>query len=176
MDYLFTSSRLGFRNWKESDKVLFAKMNADKEVLEYFPALLTKQESDNMVDRLQTHFEAHQFTFFAVEIIETKQFIGFIGLINTSFTEFFTPCMEIGWRLAKEFWHKGYATEGAERCLAFAFDTFKAKEIYSFTPIINLASEKVMQRIGMEKKGTFNHPKLDDTSVLKEHLLYRIER
>lgn len=172
--YLFTSARLGFRNWQESDKLPFAKMNANTEVMRYFPATLNQKESDELLDRLDKHFKKFGFTFFAVEEISTNNFIGFIGLIHTSFKATFTPCVEIGWRLDNSFWQKGYATEGAKKCIQFAKDTLKLNEIYSFTALDNTPSEKVMQKIGMQKQGTFLHPKLPDKHWLKEELLYKI--
>ena len=175
-EYQFTSERLGFRNWKETDKEPFAKMNADKKVMEFFPAIRTKQESDDLVDRLSKHYIEFGFTFYAVEEIKTKQFIGFIGMINTSFEAYFTPCVEIGWRLQKESWNKGYATEGAKRCIKYGFKELELKEIYAITPLKNQPSENVMQKIGMQKQGTFEHPKIEEGHWLKTEMLYKIEK
>ena len=175
-NYLFTSERLGFRNWKESDKIPFSKMNGDKDVMEYFPNILTKKESDSLLDRLGKHYKNNGFTFFAVDELATNNFIGFIGIINTSFKAHFTPCVEIGWRLQKESWNKGFATEGAKRCLEYGFEKLNFKEIYSITPLDNSSSENVMLKIGMEKQGTFEHPLLEEGHWLKTELLYKISK
>jgi ribosomal-protein-alanine N-acetyltransferase len=175
-NHLFTSARLGFRNWKEEDKIPFAKMNADKNVMEYFPNILTINESNSFVDRLDKHFKDNGFTFFAVDELETNNFIGFIGIINTGFESYFTPCVEIGWRLQKESWNKGFATEGAKRCLKYGFKKLDFKEIYSITPLDNSNSENVMVKIGMKKQGTFEHPLLEDDHWLKTELLYKISK
>ncbi len=174
--YRFTSERLGFRNWQESDKIPFAKMSADKDVMEFFPATRNKQESDALVDRLSNHYQEFGYTFFAVDELKTKQFIGFIGILNTSFEAYFTPCVEIGWRLQKESWNKGFATEGAKRCLKYGFEILDFKEIYAITPPKNKKSENVMLKIGMEKQGTFEHPKIEDGHWLKTEMLYKIEK
>lgn len=174
--HLFTSDRLGFRNWIESDKEFFAKMCADKAVMEFFPSIRTKAESNALVERLQKHYIDFGFTFFAVDLLKTNKFIGFIGIINTSFESFFTPCVEIGWRLEKESWGFGYATEGAKRCLEFGFNELNFNEIYSITPLKNKNSENVMLKIGMKKQGTFEHPKIADGHWLKTELLYKIKR
>jgi RimJ/RimL family protein N-acetyltransferase len=174
--HLFTSERLGFRNWINSDKELFAKMNADDNVMEFFPNTRTKAESDALVERLQEHYTDFGFTFYAVDLLETNQFIGFIGMINTSFEAYFTPCVEIGWRLQKESWGFGYATEGAKRCIKYGFKELNFKEIYSITPLKNSKSENVMLKIGMQKEGTFEHPKIEDGHWLKTELLYKIEK
>ena len=174
--YLFTSKRLGFRNWQEKDKLPFSKMNADNEVMKYFPNTLTKKENDALVDRLHKHFIENGYTFFAVDELETNKFIGFIGIVNTPFKAHFTPCVEIGWRLQQKSWNKGFATEGAKRCLQYAFETLNFNKIYSFTALNNSNSENVMLKIGMKKQGTFEHPLLADGHWLKTELLYKITK
>ena len=174
--YLFTSDRLGFRNWQEKDKIPFSKMTSDKEVMKYFPKTATKTESDDLIKRLKNHCDDFGYTFFAVDELATKKFIGFIGLVNTSFKASFTPCVEIGWRLQRESWNKGFATEGAKRCLQFAFNDLNLDKIYSFTALDNKNSENVMRKIGMKKQGTFEHPLLEDGHWLKTELLYKITK
>ncbi len=174
--YLFTSKRLGIRNWSLEDLEPFAKMNQDKDVMEFFPKTSTTKETREMILRLQEEFIHKGFTFYAVELLENKEFIGFIGLIQTVFVADFTPCVEIGWRLKKSAWNKGYATEGALRCLEYAFNELNLNEIYSFTPSINKKSERVMQKIGMKKVKEFNHPKIDKGHILEKHVLYKIEK
>lgn len=173
--YLFKSERLGFRQWQASDLPTFAEMNANAEVLRFFPTLLTTEESNALAERLMKGIEEYGYGFFAVDRLEEGDFIGFIGLINATFEASFTPCVEVGWRLKREVWNKGYATEGAKRCVEYGFETLKLEEIYSFTALPNLASERVMQKIGMQKIGTFEHPRIADNHLLKNHVLYKIE-
>jgi RimJ/RimL family protein N-acetyltransferase len=172
--YLFKSERLGFRNWLDSDKKSFAKMNADPKVMEFFPSTRTSSESDALIQRLQKHYQDFDYTFFAVDVLETSEFIGFIGLVNTSFEAYFTPCVEIGWRLQTKSWGFGYATEGAKRCLEYGFNELGFKEIVSITPLKNTKSEHVMLKIGMEKQGVFEHPQIENEHWLKTELLYKI--
>ncbi|MEM6768490.1 MAG: GNAT family N-acetyltransferase [Bacteroidota bacterium] len=174
--YLFTSERLGFRNWQDKDMKPFAAMNADPKVLEFFPSLLSEDQSNASVHRFKDHFSEQGFTFFAVDTLNDQAFIGFIGLYRISFESFFTPGIEIGWRLAKGVWGKGYATEGALTCLAFAFERLGERQIYSFTALQNKRSERVMQKIGMERIGEFDHPKVPAESGLRKHVLYKIEK
>jgi len=170
--YCITTPRLGFRNWRKSDLQRYVVMNQDPDVMQYFPQLLAPEQSEASFERMKKHYDEHGFTFFAVDNIEEEKFIGFIGLVNTRFESHFTPCVEIGWRLMKEYWGRGLATEGAAACLDYAFKELGLKEVYSFTPKSNFPSERVMQKIGMTKVGTFNHPMIPD-HPLEEHLLYR---
>ena len=172
--YIFKSKRLGFRKWQEYDLQPFAKMNKDTRVMEFFPKTLTKIESDNFVKKIEKHFEDFGYGLYAVDVLADKKFIGFIGFMQPSFEAFFTPCIEIGWRIQHEFWGNGYATEGALRCLKYGFEELNFKEIYSFTATINAKSENVMQKIGMTKIGAFEHPFLENLSLLKTHVLYKI--
>jgi len=174
--YLFQSEQLGFRNWREEDLRPFAEMNQDKDVMEFFPAVLTTEASNALLERLKKHHLEHGFTFFAVEKLENHEFIGFIGLARTPYKTDFTPCVEIGWRLKKSAWNLGFATEGAKRCLSYGFTDLDLNEIYSFTPSINSRSEKVMQKIGMQKEGVFIHPKVPVGHILAPHVLYRIDK
>ena len=174
--YLFESQRLGFRNWKESDIIPFAKMNSDLEVMQYFPLPLSRKETINLVNRNQSHFKKWDFGLWAVEEKESENFIGFIGLNYADFKSSFTPCFEIGWRLDSRFWGKGYASEGARLCIEKGFEEFNLKEIYSFTSVLNTKSENVVIKIGMKKVMEFEHPKLDKKNLLCKHVLYRISR
>ena len=172
--YLITTSRLGLRQWRDSDIPHYVRMNRDPDVMQFFPHLMTPEQSEASFGKLKKHYDDHGITFFAVDLLETETFIGFIGLVNTRFESHFTPCVEIGWRLMKEYWGRGLATEGAVACLNYAFDILGLEEIFSFTPMTNLPSERVMQKIGMKRVGTFRHPMIPD-HPLEEHLLYRIE-
>lgn len=168
------TERLKLRAWQESDLQPFAELNADKDVMLYFPSVLTREQSDNLADKFQHLILDHGWGFWAVELKATGQFIGFTGL-NTQPEQFiFSPCVEIGWRFAKQYWHQGYATEAAKACLKFAFETLQLKEVVSFTAVHNTASEHVMQRLGMQAMFEFNHPALTQESPLSRHILYKI--
>ena len=175
MYYVFESERLGFRRWKEEDKVPFAFMNGSSKVMNYFPYKLTREQSDAMMVRIEEHFQSHGYGLWAVDIKETGQFIGFIGFSHPGFEADFTPCIEIGWRLDEKYWKKGYAQEGAKACLKYGNEVLGIHEVYSFTSLWNEPSYKVMERIGMTKVGEFDHPKLDEDDPLRPHVLYRIE-
>ena len=173
--YLFTSERLGFRNWKEADKAGFAEMNANPEVFRFFPSILTKEQSDASVEKFITSLAHNGFTFYAVDYLPEKKFIGFIGLSICNYLPEFDEIIEIGWRLNNAYWNKGLATEGAKRCLEYAAEVLELKEIYSFTAVHNKPSERVMQKIGMKKIGEFDHPKIEKGYWLERHVLYKIE-
>ncbi len=174
-EYLFTSKRLGFRQWKESDlDPFFYAINSDELVMEFFPGTMSREDSDGMAKRISDNIEKDGFGLFAVDLLKDNQFIGFIGFSKPRFEAHFTPCIEIGWRLRKDVWSKGLATEGAERCLQYGFETLVFDKVYSFTATNNKPSERVMQKIGMTYQGTFNHPKLPG-HVLEEHVLYCIQ-
>lgn len=174
--YEFESERLGFRQWKEEDKIPFSKMNNNIDVMKYFPSVLTRRESDTFVDKIVKHFEEQGYGLWSVEIKENQTFIGFIGFFNATFEAYFTPCIEIGWRLDNEFWNRGYATEGAKACLEFAFNKLGMDEIYSFTSRLNKPSINVMKKIGLEKVGSFNHPRVELNNPLRPHVLYKIDK
>lgn len=172
----FETKRLVFRDWEEGDLELLKKMNRDPEVMRYFPSTLTGEDTEIFYERIQEHFKQHNFGLYVVETKEDREFIGFIGLLTATFEAEFTPCVEIGWRLRKEAWNKGYATEGAKACLQYGFDSLSLDKIYSFTAEINTPSENVMKKIGMIKVGEFPHPKVEETSVLRKHVLYCVEK
>jgi RimJ/RimL family protein N-acetyltransferase len=172
--YIFTSDRLGFRNWHAGDLAEFARMNADVDVMEHFPKPLTQHESAELMERLQDHYEKHGYTYFVAEIKKTGTFIGFIGLAYQEFETEFTPATDIGWRLKKAAWGKGYATEGAKRCLAFAFKDLKLERVISTCTISNTNSENVMRKIGMAKKGAFKHPELSEYPNVEQCIWYEI--
>lgn len=176
MKYLFQSVRLGFREWKDADLIPFAEMNADREVMRFFPSVRSFEESREFLDKFKAHFDQHGFCFYAVDELESRNFIGFVGLNRPKFEADFMPCVEIGWRLRKEFWNKGYATEAAKKCLEHAFKELNLNEIVSFTSILNIPSENVMQKIGMRKVKNFLHPNLSKGHALEEHVLYAIGR
>ncbi len=172
--YLFKSARLGFRNWQKEDLIPFIKMNSDVELMKYFPKILSPEETKIFFKRIGAHFNENSFGLWAVDKLETNDFIGFIGFMIPGFEAYFTPCVEIGWRLKREEWNQGLASEGANRCLYFGFEKYGFSTVYSFTSISNQASERVMQKIGMEKDGEFDHPYLENGHQLSRHVIYKI--
>ena len=151
-------------------------MNKDTTVMQYFPKTLAPEETLQMVTRINAHFEEHGLGLFAVENKLTKEFIGYTGFAIPTFESYFTPCIEIGWRFKKEAWGQGFATEAAKACLQYGFKSLGFDRVFSFTAVINIKSEKVMQRIGMTLIGYFDHPKIEKSSVLCRHMLYKITR
>lgn len=170
----FSTERLDLRQWRDDDRVPFAALNADPEVMEHFPATLTRAESDAMIDRHRDQLAAGAPGVFAAEVRATGQFIGFIGLAVPRFEASFTPCVEIGWRLSREAWGHGYGTEGALATLEHGFTTLDLTEIVSFTSVGNHRSRAVMERIGMRPVEEFEHPNLEPGHPLRRHVLYRI--
>ena len=172
---MLKTDRLVLRRWRDSDREPFAALNADPEVMEHFPAELTPAESDVLIDRIEARFEESGFGFWALEIAETGQFIGFTGLSVPKFEAHFLPGVEIGWRLTRSAWGHGYAAEAARRALTFAFDDLELTEIVSFTSRTNLRSQAVMKRIGMtnDPADDFDHPALAEGHPLSRHVLWR---
>lgn len=170
--------RLLIRRWREEDRAPFAALNADPQVMRHFPQALTPAESDAMIGRMEAHQEKRGFSFWAVEERAGGDFVGAVGLLMPGFEAHFTPCVEIGWRLAARHWGKGYASEGAAACLDHGFRALGLAEIVSFTVPANEASWKVMQRIGMTRNEAddFEHPALPEGHPLRRHLLYRKKR
>lgn len=167
------TERLILRSWKREDLAHFAVMNRDVQVMKYFPALLSYEESEAFYHRIQNELEQQGWGLYAVEQKATGQFIGYVGLHNIGFDADFTPGVEIGWRLCAWCHNNGYATEAAAAVLRLARE-HDLSCLYSFTAQPNKASERVMQKIGMEKIGEFEHPALPESSPLRTHVLYRI--
>ncbi|MEA3178556.1 MAG: hypothetical protein QOI59_2079 [Gammaproteobacteria bacterium] len=229
---LLTTQRLILRQWHESDRPAFARLNADPVVRQFFPKCLTRDESDADAARIQKTIEERGWGFWAVEVkgsgatgasqpdvtaagesditargesdatatgasgvtargesgvasphvvaagAPRAAFIGFVGLWVPSFTSHFTPCVEIGWRLAKEHWGNGYATEAAVACLRFGFENLTLQQIVAFTAPLNKRSTAVMERIGMSRNPAddFDHPNVPPGDPLRRHVLYRMNR
>nr|WP_174507310.1 GNAT family N-acetyltransferase [Acinetobacter sp. Marseille-Q1620] len=173
---MLKTDRLILRQWKESDYLPFIKMGLDPEVMKYFPNLLTKDESLRIIEIVKEIIDRKQWGIFAVELKENHEFIGFIGLHDQPVQFDFSPCVEIAWRLAKEYWGKGYATEGAKAVLEYAFNTLHLDKVVSFTASINKPSESVMKKIGMTKVKEFNHPEFSSAPDLEKHVLYEISK
>ena len=148
-------------------------MNKDPEVMEFFPSILSSEETAILYNKITAFLKQQGFGLFAVETKGTQQFIGFIGFSQPTFTSFFTPCIEIGWRLDRRFWNQGLATEGAKACLEYGFTTLGFKEIYSWTAKINTKSINVMKKIGLKHYGEFEHPNVAVGHQLRPHVLYR---
>lgn len=171
------TERLTLRLWNEEDKIPFFALNSCPEVMQFFPKLLTKEESDNMVSAIMERFNRQKyFGLWAVELKDNNQFIGFVGLNIPTVPFHFSPCIEIGWRLAKQAWNKGYATEAAQCVTAYAFANIKLNEIVAFTAQLNLRSAHIMEKLGMIKTEEFEHPSIDKTNPLCPHFLYRLTR
>jgi RimJ/RimL family protein N-acetyltransferase len=172
--YLFQSARLGFRPWSKADLYPMAAINADEQVMEFFSSIQNEFQTETFIQKMQEVFTLHQYCYFAVELLETQEFIGFIGLCPQTYKSPFTPCVDIGWRLTPTAWGKGYATEGAQRCLDYAFQQLKMTEVYAMAPFINQKSIAVMIKLGMEFCGNFIHPALMDDSRLADCVCYKI--
>lgn len=170
--------RLLLRRWRDSDREPFAALNSDPRVMQYFPAVPSRAESGRLVDRIEAHFEKHGFGLFAAELLSERAFIGFVGLSIPDFEAPFTPCVEIGWRLAAAYWNQGLATEAAQSVLKHGFDSLHLDEIVSFTTVANAPSRRVMEKIGMTRatEDDFDHPKLPEGHPLRRHVLYRVSR
>jgi ribosomal-protein-alanine N-acetyltransferase len=175
---ILTTARLRLRQWREEDLAPFAALNADPQVMEFFPKVLTRAESDAVAGRIRDHFARHGFGLWAVEAPGVVDFMGFVGLAVPSFEAHFTPCVEIGWRLAREHWGHGYATEAATAALAFGFVDRALEEIVAFTVPANIPSRRVMGRLGMRRlpADDFEHPAIADGHPLRSHVLYRLRR
>ena len=173
------TERLLLREWWESDKAPYAALNADPAVMEHFPSTLTREQSNEMVDRMSAAFDTRGYGLWAAEVKESGAFIGFIGLSAPTWETSFTPCVEVGWRLAKESWGHGYAPEGATAALEYGFShvDLPRDEIVSFTTVDNTKSRRVMEKIGLTHDAArdFDHPMLPDWAG-RRHVLYRITR
>lgn len=170
--YLFTSDRLGFRNWMPEDLPGMAAINANPDVMEYFPTIQDSTQTKEFIDRMQQQLAEKGYCYFAVDKLVDGAFIGFVGLSWQTYTADFTPCVDIGWRLKKEEWNQGFATEGAKRCLTYAFNDLGLETIYAVAPKVNVKSEHIMQTIGMQKVTEFQHPLLENDVRLRECVLY----
>lgn len=171
-----TTPRLRLRQWRAEDLEPFAALNADPRVREFFPSVLTYQESADSMEHIRSHFHRHGFGLWAVDVIGGATFIGFIGLSVPSFDAPFMPCVELGYRLAFEHWGHGYATEGARAALAFGFATVGLPEIVAMTAVGNRRSRRVMERLGMKRSPAddFDHPLIVSGHPLRRHVLYRL--
>jgi RimJ/RimL family protein N-acetyltransferase len=170
------TTRLRLRAWRPEDREPFAALNADPRVGEFLGGPLDRASSDAVATRIDAHFAAHGFGLWAVEIVGGPAFAGFVGLSVPRFSAPFTPCVEIGWRLAVDCWGHGYASEGARAVLDHGFGELGLTEIVSFTVPSNLRSRRVMEKLGMvrDPDGDFDHPALPEGHPLRRHVLYRV--
>jgi RimJ/RimL family protein N-acetyltransferase len=169
------TSRLVLRPWREGDFEPFAALNSDPETMRYFPARLARAESDDLAERLGLVIVMRGWGLWAVELKTGPEFIGFVGLNEVDFEAHFTPAIEVGWRLARQYWGIGYASEAARAAVDFAFRELALKEIVSMTTVANTRSRRVMERLGMmrEPTGDFDHPRVP-AGPLRRHVLYRL--
>lgn len=170
------TDRLILRDWVAADLVPFAAMNADPEVMRFFPAPLGRTESDALADRIRARLHENGWGFWAVEELDGVPFIGFVGLALQSFQAHFTPAIEVGWRLSRGSWGRGYAPEAARAALGVAFGRLGFEEVVSMTTVQNLRSRRVMEKLGMHRDAAddFEHPALADGHPLRPHVLYRL--
>ncbi len=172
------TERLLLRPWRDEDLAPFAALNADPAVREHFPSILSRGESDAAARRIRAEMERDGYGSWAVELPGEAPFVGVVGLSVPGFEAAFTPCVEIGWRLARDVWGRGLATEGARAALAFAFDVLGLEEVVSMTTPANHRSLRVMEKLGMRHDpcDDFEHPLLPPGSPLRRHVLYRLRR
>lgn len=164
------------RRWRDDDRAPYAAMNADPQVMRYFPATMDRAASDAHVDRMQEHFERLGYGLWALELTETSKFIGFTGLNPVPDGIPGADGLEVGWRLAVSAWHHGYATEAATAAVGVAFDGLGLEQIWSFTSVHNEPSQAVMRRIGMKKHSYFEHPVIPVGHPIRPHVLFRLGR
>jgi RimJ/RimL family protein N-acetyltransferase len=172
------TERLVLRRWRDDDREPFAALNADPVVMEHFTQRLSRDESDAFVDRIEARFEANGYGLWAVEVKGGSPFIGYVGLAMGDFDAPFMPAMEVGWRLRRDAWGFGYATEAARAALGFGFADLGREEIDSWTAVGNVRSQAVMQRLGMRRDAAcdFDHPRVPEGHPVRPHVLYRLTR
>jgi RimJ/RimL family protein N-acetyltransferase len=170
------TDRLVMRRWRDSDRDAYAAMNADPVVMRYFPATLDRAASDASIDRIEALFERQGFGLWALEVAGTGEFIGFTGLNPMPGGVPGAGGMEVGWRLAQQAWHHGYATEAARAAAGVAFTGAGLAEIWSMTAVINEPSQAVMRRLGMTLYAHFDHPRVAPGHPVRPHVVYRLPR
>lgn len=171
---MIETARLRLRQWRAEDNEVFAAMSSNPQVMQYFPNLLTRAESDALIERMKSIIDTQGWGFWAIELKHNQQFIGFTGLHDQPTQFSFSPCVEIGWRLDQAYWGQGYAPEAAQAALAFAFEHLKLDKVVAFTTMDNAKSQKVMHKLNMNKVGKFQHPALAKDHPLSWHVLYEI--
>ena len=172
-----SGERVCLRRWRDEDREAFAAVNADPRVMEFFRGCLSRVQSDAMVDGIEQHFGEYGFGLWAIEVPGVAPFIGFAGLSRARLRAHFTPCVEVGWRLAYEHWGRGYATEAARLALGHGFGTLAIPQVVSYTSVSNQRSRAVMERLGMcrDPDEDFDYPSLPEGHPLRRHVLYRLD-
>lgn len=173
---MYKTERLLLRAWRDEDLVPFAEMNADPEVMRYFLQPLTAEESQSYLETFRQRMAENGFGFGAIEEQQSGELAGFVGLNRPGYSLPFSPCVEIGWRLRKKFWGKGYAPEAAREALRIGFDEYDLDSIVAFTALPNLPSQRVMEKLGMRRSGEFDHPLVAEGHPLRRHVWYQIHR
>ncbi len=177
MPATLTTSRLILRQWQPLDYEPFAKMSADPEVMRYFPQCLNRAQSDALADKAKGLIDQHGWGFWVLELKQSGEFIGFVGLHQQTEGIPNTPFIEVGWRIAREHWRQGYASEAARVAIDFAFEHLAQPRVYAFTTLTNQPSQQVMLKLGMTNTGQdFLHPKLAPDHPLALHCLYAIDK
>ncbi len=174
--YIITTQRLGLRNWTLSDINPMTEISADPEVMRYFPFTRNKEQTTSFIQKMQELFDEKKYCYFAVDILETQEFIGFIGLCYQDYEVEFAPFVDIGWRLKPSVWGKGYAPEGAAACLKYGFEIIGLEKIYAVATKNNLPSIRVMEKIDMRREKEFIHPYMKDNEKLRWCVLYSLEK
>ena len=175
---ILETDRLILRTWADHDFQPMFAINQDPKVMRYFPGLQDEETTKSFIKKVNDHFDKHGYSLYACVRRDSHEFIGFIGLLFADFESHFTPATEIGWRLSSRQWGRGFATEAAQAVLDYAFQELKVAEVVSFTAQGNAQSIRVMQKIGLQynPEDDFDHPKLEKTSPLRRHVLYRLNR
>lgn len=172
---MIETARLILRPWRETDRPLFAEPNADPIVMRFLSGVLTREQSDAYVERAETHLASHGFSKWAVEAPGVSPLIGAVGLTYVKFEAWFTPAVEVAWRLHRRFWGHGYATEAASAAIQDGFTRVGLREIVAMAALGNAASIRVMERLGMTRSAEFDYPGLAEADPLRRHVLYRIQ-
>lgn len=175
---IIETERLILRTLHDNDLFSLFIINQDVKVMEYFPNVQSLEDTKKLIDKVKFNFNKYGYSLYAIIRKDTSEFIGFIGLLMADFQAHFTPAIEISWRLSAKHWGQGFATEGAKAVLEYAFIKLNVTEVVSFTAQSNIRSINIMKKIGLNhnQSDDFNHPKLDSTSPLKHHVLFRISR
>jgi len=177
-DTIMQTKRLILRNWRQEDLDPFAAMSADPDVMRFFQACHDRQQTEAHIRLITEYLERDEIGWWAIEVPGAFDFVGFAGLSRPGFHTHFTPCVEVGWRLRRDAWGKGYATEAGRACLDFAFKKLGLNEVVSMAVTDNLRSRAVMERLGMTRRpeDDFGHPKMPFDHPLRPHILYRLNR
>lgn len=178
MTEILRTERLIVRTWEDKDIPAMADISQDKIVMEHFPSTRTLEQTEAFVAGNKQLFSDKGYCLYAIELLDTSQMIGFVGLNYTDFPAQFTPAVEFGWRIGKEYWGKGYAFEAASAIRDYAFDALGLEKLVSFTVPANKRSIKLMEKLGFERDldGDFAHPHIDKDSPFSKHVLYRMTK